>query len=181
MWGVERISSRERRFRALSLHVGSVWACGRSGGAAVARAALILTTAQVARLSAPGRHTVGTIPGLHLRILPPPASARLWTLRVVVGTQRRDITLGRHPDLSLAEAIEAARAKRQELLGAGEPQTASPKSTVPSPLWTSRAHSPSPKPPSCTSPPTRRGGSMSGRSSSGGARSNSMRRRSHGR
>ncbi len=100
----------------------------------MARAALNLTAAQVAGLDTPGRHTVGTIPGLHLRILPPPASARLWTLRVMVGTQRRDINLGRHPDLSLAEAIDAARAKRQELLGDVGREAVAPQWTVPNPV-----------------------------------------------
>jgi integrase len=114
--------------------VGSMWACGHDPGAAVGKAALTLTALQVARLDTPGRHTVGTVPGLHLRILPPPSSARLWTLRVVVGTQRRDISLGRHPDITLADAIKAARAKRRDLLGVSDPETAPPKSTAPAPV-----------------------------------------------
>lgn len=93
--------------------------------------ALILTALQVARLDAPGRHTVGTVPGLHLRILPPPSSARLWTLRVVVGARRRDISLGRHPDMTLVEAIEAARTRRRDLLRDAVPEKALPRVALP--------------------------------------------------
>ena len=55
-------------------------------------------------------------------------------MRVVVRNQHRDITLGRHPDLSLAQVSEATRAKRYELPGAVSPQDASPRSTVLEPV-----------------------------------------------
>jgi Arm DNA-binding domain len=83
----------------------------------MARTARPLTALQVERLDRPGRHSVGTVAGLHLRILPPPSSTRVWTLRVVVDSQRRDINLGWYPDISLKQASEAARAKRLELFG----------------------------------------------------------------
>ena len=112
--------------------MGSVWACGHGPESLLGQAGS--DSLQVARLEAPGRHTVGTVPGLHLRILPPPSSARLWTLRVVVGTKRRDISLGRHPDITLAEAIEAARAKRLELLGDTVPAVAPPRQASVAPV-----------------------------------------------
>ncbi len=57
-----------------------------------------LTATKVDALEMPGRHSVGTVAGLHLRILPPPSPTRVWTLRVVVGGRRRDVGLGWYPD-----------------------------------------------------------------------------------
>jgi len=81
---------------------------------------------------------VGTVPGLHLRILSSPSAARLWTLRVVVGTKRRDISRGRLPDITLVEAIEAARAKRLELLGGAVPKIAPPSQANAEPVVNER-------------------------------------------
>jgi len=61
------------------------------------RIAKPLTALEVKRLDAPGLHAVGTVPGLYLRVLPPPSSGRLWTLRLVVGQKRRDLGLGAYP------------------------------------------------------------------------------------
>jgi integrase len=83
----------------------------------VSKAAPPLTALQVERLKVPGRHAVGGVAGLHLRIRPSPSSSRVWTLRVVVENHRRDFVLGSYPTVTLAEAIESARAKRRELLG----------------------------------------------------------------
>ena len=72
-----------------------------------------LTALEVNRLSTPGLHTVGAVPGLCLRILPPPAASRGWILRINIGGARRDLGLGGYPAVSLAQAREAARGKRQ--------------------------------------------------------------------
>ena len=72
-----------------------------------------LTALEVNRLSTPGLHTVGAVPGLYLRILPPPAASRGWILRINIGGARRDLGLGGYPAVSLAQAREAARGKRQ--------------------------------------------------------------------
>lgn len=71
-----------------------------------------LTALEVNRLSAPGMHTVGAVPGLYLRVLPPPSASRSWILRILVAGARRDIGLGGYPQVSLAQAREAARIKR---------------------------------------------------------------------
>ena len=85
-----------------------------------------LTAHQVERLQAPGRHAVGSVAGLHLRILPPPSTARIWILRLVVGSKRRDISLGRYPDVLLDQATIAARQRRSELLGEAAPRAEPP-------------------------------------------------------
>jgi integrase len=106
----------------------------------MARTARPLTALQVERLDRPGRHSVGTVAGLHLRILPPPSSTRVWTLRVVVDSQRRDINLGWYPDISLKQATEAARAKRLELFG--NANTGDGLKLAPSPAGSARRFQP---------------------------------------
>lgn len=74
-----------------------------------------LSALSVARLKENGRHAVGGVDGLHLRIV---NSSRAWVLRVVVGHRfdengklhphRRDIGLGAFPEVSLAEARSKA-------------------------------------------------------------------------
>lgn len=82
-------------------------------GADVPKVVKALTALEVNRLSAPGMHTVGAVPGLYLRVLPPPSASRSWILRILVAGARRDIGLGGYPQVSLAQAREAARIKRQ--------------------------------------------------------------------
>ena len=77
-----------------------------------------LSALSVAKIKENGRHAVGGVDGLHLRIV---NDSRAWILRVVVGQRfdedgkqqihRRDIGLGSYPEVSLAEA----RAKAQEM------------------------------------------------------------------
>ena len=77
-----------------------------------------LSAISVAKIKENGRHAVGGVDGLHLRIL---NASRAWVLRVSVGQRvddisqlkvhRRDIGLGPYPEVSLAEA----RAKASEL------------------------------------------------------------------
>jgi integrase len=73
----------------------------------------VLTALEVNRLSAPGMHTVGAVTGLYLRVLPLPSASRSWILRINIAGVRRDIGLGGYPEISLAQAREAARGKRQ--------------------------------------------------------------------
>ncbi|MFW1734423.1 tyrosine-type recombinase/integrase [Acinetobacter sp. ULE_I001] len=77
-----------------------------------------LSALSVAKIKDNGRHAVGGVGGLHLRIV---NNSRAWVLRVVVGQRfdengkmhlhRRDIGLGSYPEVSLAEA----RAKAHEM------------------------------------------------------------------
>ena len=77
-----------------------------------------LSALSVAKIKGNGRHAVGGVNGLHLRIV---NGSRAWVLRVVVGQRfddngkqqihRRDIGLGSYPEVSLAEA----RTKAQEM------------------------------------------------------------------
>ena len=77
-----------------------------------------LSALSVAKIKVNGRHAVGGVNGLHLRIV---NDSRAWILRVVVGQRfdengkqqvhRRDIGLGSYPEVSLAEA----RTKAQEM------------------------------------------------------------------
>ena len=61
-----------------------------------------LTALEIKRLETPGLHAVGTVPGLRLRVMAPPSSAKMWTLRIVVGNRRRDLGLGGYPAVALA-------------------------------------------------------------------------------
>jgi integrase len=63
----------------------------------------------VAALKGNGRHAVGGAVGLHLRI---EGKNRWWVLRIKVGNRRRDLGLGRYPEISLADARDLAREKR---------------------------------------------------------------------
>lgn len=77
-----------------------------------------LSALSVAKIKENGRHAVGGVDGLHLRIV---NGSRAWILRVVVGQRfdengkqqvhRRDIGLGSFPEVSIAEA----RTKAQEM------------------------------------------------------------------
>ena len=66
-----------------------------------------LSALEVKRLTAPGRHAVGIVPGLMLEIKQ--SGARSWILRTMVGTKRKDIGLGGYPGITLAMATERAR------------------------------------------------------------------------
>ena len=65
----------------------------------------------VAKLTAPGLHFVGAVPGLALQVTG--TGARSWTLRVVIAGKRRDMGLGNFPSVTLAQAREAAREARK--------------------------------------------------------------------
>jgi len=73
----------------------------------VAKIAKELSAIEVKRLSEPGLHPVGVVPGLRLNIKP--SGAKSWILRTTVGTKRSDIGLGAYPAVTLAAAWERAR------------------------------------------------------------------------
>ena len=62
---------------------------------------------EVKRLTEPGLHAVGTVPGLRLNITN--TGAKSWILRTMVGTKRKDIGLGSYPGVTIAAAWERAR------------------------------------------------------------------------
>lgn len=78
-----------------------------------------LTAMQVNRLTTPGLHAVGGVPGLQLQINKD--SARSWVLRAMVGIKRRDIGLGGCRDVTLAQARERARMAREEIWQGKDP------------------------------------------------------------
>jgi hypothetical protein len=57
------------------------------------KVAKALTALEAKRLTDPGMHAVGTVPGLYLRIQNPPSTAKTWILRFQVDGRRRDIEL----------------------------------------------------------------------------------------
>jgi integrase len=64
----------------------------------------------VARITAEGDHQVGGVPGLLLRVI---GNSRVWVLRIRVEGVRRSVGLGPYPTVSLAQARDKARERRQ--------------------------------------------------------------------
>ncbi len=79
----------------------------------MARKAKELVAFSVARLTTPGMHFVGEVPGLALQVLP--TGGRTWILRAMIGGRRRDMGLGGYPGVTLAGAREAARKARAKI------------------------------------------------------------------
>lgn len=87
-----------------------------------------LSAMSVAKIKENGRHAVGGVDGLHLRIV---NYSRAWVLRVAVGQRtddhgqlkihRRDIGLGSYPEVSLAEAREKARELKTQIRNGIDP------------------------------------------------------------
>lgn len=81
-----------------------------------------LSALSVSKIKENGRHAVGGVDGLHLRIVD---GSRAWVLRVAVGNRvddqgkvkihRRDIGLGSFPEVSLSEAREKARELKKKI------------------------------------------------------------------
>ena len=86
-----------------------------------------LTAARIRSLKTPGRHGDGD--GLHLKISE--TGARSWILRVVIADKRRDIGLGRYPDVSLAQARETAAKHRSLIAAGGDPLAEKRKAAIP--------------------------------------------------
>lgn len=82
----------------------------------MARVARTLTADEVSCLDTPGLHAVGTVPGLCLRVPHPPSTAKNWALRLLVNGKRRELGLGGYPEVSLAQAVAAARVREQTQL-----------------------------------------------------------------
>lgn len=82
------------------------------------RRAKELSALEVKRLTEPGYHFVGGVPGLALQVLP--KGGRTWVLRTMVGTKRRDMGLG-GSEVSLAEARAKAKEARQMIKSGIDP------------------------------------------------------------
>src|SRR5437763_1171242 len=79
----------------------------------MARKAREMTALEVGRLKRPALHMVGVVPGLGLEV--GKSGSRSWILRHSVGGRRRDHGLGSYPEVSLADAREAARVARAKV------------------------------------------------------------------
>ncbi|PXX89076.1 hypothetical protein DIT71_15985 [Marinobacter vulgaris] len=70
-------------------------------------------------------HRVGGVDGLALQCRPPTAGqeigSRSWVLITTVGLRRREIGLGGYPDVSLGEARELARQKKEQIRNGIDP------------------------------------------------------------
>jgi integrase len=84
---------------------------GTYGG--MPKVAAELSALQVRRLSKPGLHAVGGVPGLYLWVSE--NQGRSWILRVKIGAKRREIGLGSFPSVSLADARDKAREMRVDI------------------------------------------------------------------
>lgn len=73
----------------------------------MAKIAKALGALEVKRLTEPGQHPVGTVPGLRLFIKP--SGAKSWVLRTTIAGKRSDIGLGGYPAVTLADAWGRAR------------------------------------------------------------------------
>lgn len=76
------------------------------------RKAKELSSLAVGRLREEGRHAVGGVDGLHLRLA---GASRAWVLRAKIGERRCDIGLGPYPEVTLAEARDAAIDLRRQI------------------------------------------------------------------
>lgn len=87
-----------------------------------------LTHAKIKNLTKPGRY--GDADGLHLRVSK--GGAKAFVLRKIVDGRRRDIPLGRWPDMTLADARQRASELRL-MIGRGEyqPEKEPEKATMP--------------------------------------------------
>jgi integrase len=83
------------------------------------RIAKELSALEVGRLTSPGYHFVGSVPGLILQVTE--TGARTWILRTTVGGKRRDIGLGGYPGVTFAGAKEAARIAREKIRSGIDP------------------------------------------------------------
>lgn len=66
-----------------------------------------------------GLNFVGGVSGLALNVMP--SGGRSWILRVRVGKKRRDMGLGGYPDVTLAQARDAARKAREKIKAGVDP------------------------------------------------------------
>ena len=78
-----------------------------------------LKALEVAKLSKPGLHMVGTVSGLGLSVSD--SRSRSWILRTMIGSRRCDVGLGSYPEVSLAKAHERARAAKDGIRNGTDP------------------------------------------------------------
>lgn len=83
------------------------------------RVATELGPLEIKRLTVPGNHTVGKVPGLILQISK--TGSKSWLLRVQVGTKRREIGLGAYPGVGLALAHQKAQDMRDKIAAGIDP------------------------------------------------------------
>ncbi len=102
----------------------------------MAKIAKAMGALQVKRLTAPGLHPVGTVPGLRLNITK--TGTKSWILRTTVGTRRSDIGLGSYPAVSLADAWERSRQARTEIRNGIDP-VADRRARQAAVIWTFKA------------------------------------------
>lgn len=72
-----------------------------------------MSALEVKKITKPGRHVVGIVPGLILNVKE--SGAKSWVLRTVIGTKRRAIGLGGYPEVSLSDAREKAREVKRQI------------------------------------------------------------------
>jgi len=72
-----------------------------------------LTAIEAKRIAEPGRHPVGTVPGLMLMVRD--NGVKGWVLRVSIRGKRADIGLGGYPGVTLADAVKRAREMRDSI------------------------------------------------------------------
>jgi|AntAceMinimDraft_12_1070368.scaffolds.fasta_scaffold44672_1 integrase len=83
------------------------------------RLAKELTPIEIKRLTMPGYHAVGHVPGLMLQVSP--SGTTSWLLRVKVGDKRREIGLGAYPGVGLALAHQKAQQVRDDIVAGVDP------------------------------------------------------------
>jgi integrase len=74
---------------------------------------------EVAKVTKPGLHMVGTVAGLGLSVSA--SGSRSWILRTMIGSRRCDIGLGSYPEITLAKAHERARETKDSIRNGTNP------------------------------------------------------------
>ena len=85
----------------------------------MSRRAVELPAVTVKRTRESGLHFVGGVPGLALQVTT--SGSRSWILRATIAGRRRDMGLGSFPEVSLADAREAARSARTKIRSGLDP------------------------------------------------------------
>ena len=78
-----------------------------------------LSALEISRLREPDKYAVGGVTGLYLYVTD--TGARSWVLRTTIAKKRRHMGLGAYPSVSLAQAREAARKAKAEILAGTDP------------------------------------------------------------
>ncbi|MDH6150519.1 MULTISPECIES: tyrosine-type recombinase/integrase [Paraburkholderia] len=73
----------------------------------------------VKRVTKPGKHPVGGVAGLYLKVTD--TASKSWVLRVSVAGKRREIGLGAYPGVGLADAQKKAQQTRDEIVNGIDP------------------------------------------------------------